>query len=61
MTRVVRTRVEFEGEVTDELALVEGEDLPAWSADRALEKVGKATPRIDGVQRVTGRARYTAD
>ncbi|MEK7284578.1 MAG: xanthine dehydrogenase family protein molybdopterin-binding subunit, partial [Chloroflexota bacterium] len=61
MTRVVRTRVEFEGEVTDELALVEGEDLPAWSADRALEKVGKPTPRIDGVQRVTGRARYTAD
>lgn len=61
MTRVVRTRVEFEGEVTDELALVEGEDLSAWSADRALEKVGKPTPRIDGVQRVTGRARYTAD
>ncbi len=59
MPRVVRTRVEFEGEVTEELALVEGRDAPAWTKE--LTAVGARQSRIDGIQRVTGSARYTQD
>ena len=59
--RVVRTRVEFEGEITDELALIQGDDVEAWPEGAALEKVGRPTPRIDGASKVTGRARYTHD
>ena len=45
--------------MTDELALVEGKDLPGWTGERTI--VGTPTTRIDGAQRVTGRARYTQD
>ena len=59
--RVVKTRIEFEGEVHEELALVEGEDLAAWPDAHATTAVGKPRRRVDAFQRVTGRAHYTAD
>jgi CO/xanthine dehydrogenase Mo-binding subunit len=59
--RVVKNRTEFEGQITEQLALVQGRDLPAWPADAELRQVGKPRPRIDGPERVTGRARYTTD
>lgn len=59
MPRVVRNRTEFEGVVSEELALVEGRDLGAWTDDTRV--VGKRHTRIDGIQRVTGRAMYTHD
>ena len=59
MTRVVRTRVELEGRMSEELALVDGKDLPGWTGERTV--VGASTTRIDGIQRVTGQARYTQD
>lgn len=34
---------------------------PPWPANAQLAVVGKATPRLDGAAKVTGRARYTAD
>jgi len=58
-SRIVRTTVEIEGRMSDELALVEGKDLKGWTRDTTI--VGARTPRIDGAQRVTGRARYTQD
>jgi xanthine dehydrogenase YagR molybdenum-binding subunit len=60
-TRVVKTRSEFEGRVSEELALVQGRDLRAWPADAELREVGRERPRVDGVQRVSGRARYNSD
>ncbi len=60
-TRVVKNKTEFEGQITEKLALVQGRDLPAWPADTELRQVGKPRPRVDGVQRVSGRARYTTD
>ena len=30
MTRVVRTRAEFEGEISEGLALIQDEEAPAW-------------------------------
>jgi xanthine dehydrogenase YagR molybdenum-binding subunit len=59
--RVVRTKAEFEGTISEETALVEGTDVRPWTAADALTIVGKAHPRIDGIARVTGRARYTQD
>ena len=61
MTRVVRTRVEFEGTVSEEMALVQGDDAPAWDAKAELAIVGHAHRRIEGVAKVTGRTRYTHD
>lgn len=59
--RIVRNRVEFEGVVTEELALVDGADLRSYADDATLTAIGRSTPRIDGPQRVTGRARFTQD
>jgi len=59
--KVVRTKAEFEGRITEETGLVEGRDLASWGTDAELGVVGKRHPRVDGIARVTGRARYTQD
>jgi xanthine dehydrogenase YagR molybdenum-binding subunit len=59
--KIVRTTAEFEGEMREETALVEGTDLRSWPADEELGIVGKRHVRVDGVARVTGRAIYTQD
>ena len=59
--KVVRTKSEFEGQISEETALVDGRDLAAWTADDELAIVGKDIKRVDGIARVTGRARYTQD
>jgi xanthine dehydrogenase YagR molybdenum-binding subunit len=61
MTKVVRTRVEFEGSFNEELALVQDEDAPSWPADAKLQVVGRPQRRLEGVVKVTGRARYMHD
>lgn len=61
MTRVVRTRVEFEGTVSEELALVQDDDAAPWVAGEALGIVGHPQRRVEGAAKVTGRARYTHD
>ncbi|HEV2250179.1 MAG TPA: xanthine dehydrogenase family protein molybdopterin-binding subunit, partial [Candidatus Limnocylindria bacterium] len=59
--KVVRTKSEFEGTISEETALVDGRDVAAWGADAGLTIVGKRQTRVDGIARVTGRARYTQD
>jgi len=59
--RFVATKVEVEGR--EETRIVE---LPAfepepWTADTALEIVGQCVPRMDALEKVTGRAMYSAD
>lgn len=61
MARLVKTKVEVEGQVNERLTVVEGPDLQPWPADAALKIVGKPQPRVDGPERVTGRAKYTLD
>lgn len=58
--KLVKTRVEIEGTVHEELSLADEEPKP-WGADADLRVVGVATAKIDGAERVTGRARYTSD
>jgi xanthine dehydrogenase YagR molybdenum-binding subunit len=60
MVRVVRTKVEIEGRTYEETVVVEGEEPQPWQQDE-LHYVGRETVRIDGVERVTGAARYSAD
>ncbi|MBI3521491.1 MAG: xanthine dehydrogenase family protein molybdopterin-binding subunit [Chloroflexi bacterium] len=61
MTRVIRTRVEFEGNISEELAVIQGSDLTRWGPGHELSSVGKPVARADGAARVTGGAKYTQD
>ena len=44
-----------------EYKVVEREHLPRWGQDTALTVVGKSHPRVEGEDKVTGRARYSYD
>jgi CO/xanthine dehydrogenase Mo-binding subunit len=60
MSRVIKTKTEFEGRIYEETIVVEGEGLSAWQPG-ALEFVGQGKNRVDGAERVSGRALFTAD
>jgi len=61
MPRVIKSREEFEGEIYESLVLVEGKDLSLHAAGTEFTEISKSRRRVDGMQRVTGRARYTQD
>jgi xanthine dehydrogenase YagR molybdenum-binding subunit len=61
MSRVIKVKKEFEGHWLEEYVVVEGEGLFAWEPGADLKFVGQRKTRIDGVERVTGRATYTSD
>src|SRR5437870_12504218 len=61
MVKVVKTRVEIEGEVHEETVVVEQDEPQAWEAGREFGVVGKPLNRVDGRDRVTGAAKYTYD
>jgi xanthine dehydrogenase YagR molybdenum-binding subunit len=61
MARLVKTQTEWEGTVHEEFSVVEGDPPPPWSPDAKLTKIGIPEPRVDGAERVTGRAVYTFD
>ncbi len=45
----------------DEYQVIETGGLPPWGADAALSVVGRPLPRVEGPEKVTGRARYAYD
>ncbi len=45
----------------DEYRVLETVTLPAWGADATLGVVGRSVPRVEGPEKVTGRARYAYD
>ncbi len=59
--RFVSTKVEIEGR--EEIKIAELPDLepPPWDDDAQLAIVGHRVKRMDALEKVTGRARYTAD
>jgi xanthine dehydrogenase YagR molybdenum-binding subunit len=61
MPRVIKAKTEFEGHWYEEYVVVEGEGIQAWEPGAKLTSVGHRQPRIDGAERVSGRATYTAD
>jgi xanthine dehydrogenase YagR molybdenum-binding subunit len=62
MARFVKAVREFEGNYSESWVVVEESDeLPSWPANAELAVVGRGRAKQDGPQRVSGRARYTAD
>ncbi len=59
--RFITTTVEVEGRVESKIVEVPTFDPAPWGADVALEIVGARVPRVDALEKSTGRARYTAD
>lgn len=58
--RIKKQKSDEDGGV--ELQLLEdGGDLTAWANDAALNIVGKGHPRLEGADKVSGRAAYAAD
>jgi CO/xanthine dehydrogenase Mo-binding subunit len=60
VARLIRTEKEIEGQYTEQWVVVDEDALDQWPAG-PLTTVGQRIPRIDGLQRARGEARYTAD
>jgi CO/xanthine dehydrogenase Mo-binding subunit len=60
VARLIRTEKEVEGRYTEQWVVVEEDALDQWPAGPQAH-VGRDAPRIDGLQRARGEARYTAD
>jgi CO/xanthine dehydrogenase Mo-binding subunit len=61
VARLIRTEKEVEGRYTEQWTLVEEDDVLDQWPEGPLDSVGRPAPRIDGLQRARGEARYTAD
>jgi xanthine dehydrogenase YagR molybdenum-binding subunit len=61
MAKLIKTKIEVEGRVEEEYALVDETHTTPWDVEEELRVVGKPVPRVDGVPRVTGAAQYTTD
>lgn len=59
--RFVTTQVEVEGRVETKIVEMPERDVSVWGEDAALRVVGQPVPRVDAIDKVTGRAVYTAD
>jgi CO/xanthine dehydrogenase Mo-binding subunit len=60
VARLIRTEKEIEGRFTEQWIVVDEDELDQWPAG-PLSVVGQPAPRIDGLERARGQARYTAD
>jgi xanthine dehydrogenase YagR molybdenum-binding subunit len=58
--RRVKTRVEEEGKIEEIEVEVPHKGLPPWE-EKNLVWVGKGVPRVDGLEKCTGKAKYTYD
>jgi xanthine dehydrogenase YagR molybdenum-binding subunit len=59
--RFVTTKVEIEGREETKVVEVPSRNPTPWDEDADLHVVGKRVPRMDAIEKVTGRAQYTAD
>lgn len=57
----VKTRVELEGLVSEVLVEIPDNEVAPWPKDQKFKIIGQRIPRIDGIQRVSAKAVYTAD
>jgi xanthine dehydrogenase YagR molybdenum-binding subunit len=56
-----KTRAGFAGNVEEIEVEVPDDEPEIWGADASLRVVGSAVPRVDGIDKASGRAVYTAD
>jgi xanthine dehydrogenase YagR molybdenum-binding subunit len=59
--RFLATVVEVEGREEHKVVELPAFEPAPWDADAPLTIVGARVPRVDALEKVTGRARYTAD
>src|SRR5690348_5460777 len=59
--RFVVTKVEVEGREETKVVEVPPFEPEPWTQDAQLDVVGQCVPRMDALEKVTGRAVYTAD
>ncbi len=59
--RFVQTTVEVEGRTESRVVEMPAFEPAPWTADTPLAIVGTSATRVDAYEKVTGRARYTAD
>ena len=59
--RFVTTKVEVEGREETKIVELPSRKPAPWDDDAKLTVVGQRVPRMDALEKVTGRARYTAD
>ena len=59
--RFVTTQVEVEGRVETRVVELPDREPPPWDEHASLAIVGQRIPRVDALEKVTGRAVYTAD
>ncbi len=55
-----RVQISLSGDET-EVTLIEQDDVQTWPVDAHLAVVGQPSSRLEGFEKVTGRARYTYD
>ena len=60
MARLIRTEKEVEGRFSEQWIVVEEDALDQWPAGPQTI-VGRPATRVDGLERATGKATYTAD
>lgn len=60
-TTFIKAKTFFEDEQQETIAEVPVERIKSWEAGAKLKVVGKAVPRIDGYDKVSGTAQYTFD
>jgi CO/xanthine dehydrogenase Mo-binding subunit len=60
LARLIRTEKEVEGRYTEAWVVVEEDALDQWPAG-VRSVVGRPAPKVDGLERARGEARYTAD
>jgi len=59
--RFVTTKVEIEGREETKVVELPSRNPDPWGDDADLHVVGQRIPRMDATEKLTGRARYTAD
>ena len=59
--RFVATKVEIEGREETKIVELPSFEPEPWDESAELHVVGQRVPRMDALEKVTGRARYTAD
>ena len=59
--RFVTTTVEVEGREETKVVEIPAFEPEPWAADAVLTVVGTRALRVDGAEKITGRARYTTD
>ncbi len=61
MAQARKIRIGYKDTIKEIEVPVAESEPPIWDADARLKVVGTAVPRLDGVAKVTGAARYTYD